>query len=272
VDVKVDLTGRVVVITGGAGVLCSAISRSLAAQGAKVAILDRRSEAAGCVAAEIALSGGTAIGVGADVLDKRSVLKAREAVMGAFGTVDILINGAGGNSPRATTGPGRSFFDLEIEAIREVLDLNFIGTVIPAQVFGKVLAEKKRGVVINISSMAALTPLTRTLAYSAGKAAVSNFTQWLAVHLNQEFSSGIRVNAIAPGFMLTEQNKYLLVDESSGEPTPRGQAILRATPMERYGLAEDLVGAVLFLCSEAASFVNGAVIPIDGAFSAYTGV
>lgn len=271
-DVTVDLRGKAAVITGGAGVLCSAMSRSLAAQGAMVAVLDLKAESAKAIAAEIESSGGRALGVGADVLDKHSLLKAREAVIEAFGTVDILINGAGGNSSHATTGPGRSFFQLEIEAILEVLHLNFMGTLVPTQVFGEVMAAKKRGVVINISSMAAFAPLTRTVAYCAGKAAVSNFTQWLAVHLNQEFSSGLRVNAIAPGFILTEQNKYLLVDEHSGEPTSRGQSILRATPMGKYGRAEDLVGAVLFLCSEAASFINGAIIPIDGAFSAHSGV
>ncbi len=174
--------------------------------------------------------------------------------------------------PRATTGAERTFFDLTAEDIRMVMDLNFLGTVLPSQVFGKVMVEKQKGAIINISSMAAYTPLTRTIAYSAAKAAVSNLTAWLAVHFNQEYSKEIRVNAIAPGFLLTEQNRYLLTDINTGEPTPRGQQVLAATPMGRYGAVADLFGAVLFLCSDAASFVNGAVIPIDGAFAAYSGV
>ena len=174
--------------------------------------------------------------------------------------------------PQATTGPGRSFFDLTEEDIRKVVELNFIGTVLATQVFGEIMVENKKGVIINISSMAAFTPLTRTIAYSAAKAAVSNVTQWLAVHFNQEYSKEIRVNAIAPGFLITDQNRYLLVDAATGDNTPRGQSVLAATPMGKYGTADDLLGAVLFLCSEASSFVNGAIIPIDGAFSAYSGV
>lgn len=271
-DLKVDLTHKAAVITGGAGILCSHMAKGLAAQGAKVAVLDLRLEEAHKVAAEVRAAGGTAIGIAVDVLDQESLERARVAVLKEYGTVDILINGAGGNSPQATTGPDQSFFDLTAAGMQKVFNLNFLGTVLPTQVFGKVMTEKKKGVIINISSMAAFTPLTRTVAYSAAKAAVSNFTQWMAVHFNQEYSREIRVNAIAPGFLLTDQNRYLLTDETTGQPTLRGQNVLNATPMGRYGLAEDLVGTILFLCSDAASFINGAVIPVDGAFSAYSGV
>jgi len=272
VDIKVNLRGKAAVLTGGAGVLCASMARALAAQGANVAVLDLREEAAEKIAGEIVSAGGTAIGLGVDVLDPESLTAAREKILAAFGTIDILINGAGGNSPQATTGPDKTFFDLPVQGIQNVLNLNFLGTVIPTQIFGKVMADNKRGCIINISSMAAYTPLTRTIAYSAAKAAVSNFTQWMAVHFNQEYSREIRVNAIAPGFLLTEQNRYLLTDEKTGEPTQRGRNILAATPMGKYGVPEDLLGALLFLCSDSASFVNGAVIPIDGAFSAYSGV
>ena len=271
-DVKVDLKNRVAVITGGAGILCSSMSRALAEQGAKVAILDLRKEDAQKLAQEINLSGGTALGLAVDVLDKSSLETAKDVILKEFGTVDILINGAGGNSPQATTGPEKSFFDLTTEGIQKVFNLNFLGTVLTTQVFGKIMTEKKKGVIINISSMSAFTPLTRTIAYSAAKAAISNFTQWMAVHFNQEYSTEIRVNAIAPGFLLTDQNRYLLTDEKTGDPTERGRNILRATPMGKYGVAEDLLGTVLFLCSDAASFINGAIIPIDGAFAAYSGV
>lgn len=263
---------QVFVITGGAGILCSSMSRFFAKQGAKVAILDLREDVAAQLADEINEKGGCAIGIGVDVLNKDSVKKAKERVLTEFSTVDVLINGAGGNHPKATTGSDQSFFDMPIENIQFVLNLNFLGTVIPSQVFGKIMAEKKKGNIVNVSSMAAITPLTKTLAYSAAKAAVSNFTQWLAVHLNQEYSSEIRVNAIAPGFLLTDQNRYLLTDKESGSPTQRGKNILDSTPMGRYGKAEELIGAISFLVSDEASFVNGAIIPIDGAFSVFSGV
>jgi NAD(P)-dependent dehydrogenase (short-subunit alcohol dehydrogenase family) len=248
------------------------MAKALAAQGAKVAVLDLRMDDAKKVASEINASGGKAIGVGVDVLKKESIEIAKEIVIKEFGTVDILINGAGGNNPRATTGPDQSFFDLTTEGIQWVFNLNFLGTVLPTQVFGKIMVEKGKGNIINVSSMSAFTPLTRTLAYSAAKAAVTNFTQWMAVHFNQEYSKEIRVNAIAPGFLLTDQNRYLLTDARTGEPTQRGRNILNATPMAKYGAPDDLVGTILFLCSESASFINGAVIPVDGAFSAYSGV
>lgn len=271
-DLQVDLRNKIAVLTGGAGVLCAGMARALSSSGAKVAVLDLRQEAAEKVAQELIAMGGLAIGVGVDVLAKQSLEAARSRILQEFGTIDILINGAGGNMPQATTGPGRSFFDLAEEDIRKVIELNFLGTVLATQVFGEIMVKNKKGVIINISSMAAFTPLTRTIAYSAAKAAVSNVTQWLAVHFNQEYSKEIRVNAIAPGFLITDQNRYLLVDAATGDTTPRGQSVLAATPMGKYGTADDLLGAVLFLCSEASSFVNGAIIPIDGAFSAYSGV
>lgn len=271
-DLKVELFDKVAVVTGAGGVLCSAMARALAGQGAKVALLDLRKAEVERVAEEIRKEGGTALALQADVLNRESLEEAKDAVLKEFGTVDILINGAGGNSPEGSTGPDKTFFDLSLEGLQKVLNLNFLGTVIPTQVFGRIMAEKKRGVVINISSMAAYSPLTRNIAYSAAKAAVSNFTQWMAVYFNQEYSKDIRVNAIAPGFILTNQNRYLLIDEETGQPTRRAQNILNKTPMGRLGAPDDLIGAVLFLCSEAASFINGAVIPVDGGFLAYSGV
>jgi NAD(P)-dependent dehydrogenase (short-subunit alcohol dehydrogenase family) len=193
-------------------------------------------------------------------------------VLKTFGGVDALINGAGGNKPEATTSPERTFFDLPEAALRFVFDLNLMGTIIPSQIFGKRLAEKGEGVILNISSMNALRPLTRVAGYSAAKAGVSNFTQWLAVHMAQEYSPRIRVNAIAPGFFLTEQNRYLLTDAKTGELTARGQSIINHTPMRRFGQPEDLFGAVLWLLSPASAFVTGLVVPIDGGFQAFSGV
>lgn len=270
--ISFDLSGRVAVITGGAGILCSNMAKHLAEAGVKVAVLDLFEDKAKEVAAGIEKAGGEAIGVKVNVLDKASIEEACDVVLKRFGTVDILINGAGGNKPAATTGPDNTFFDMPQEALKWVFDLNLVGTVLPTQVFGKVFAEKKKGCIINISSMAAFTPLTRTVAYSAAKAGISNFTQWMAVHFNQEYSTEIRVNAIAPGFLLTQQNDYLLIDKETGKPTERGAKIIAGTPMGRYGSPDELVGAVMFLCSDAASFVNGSVIPIDGGFSAYSGV
>lgn len=267
-----EFDGRVVVVTGGSGVLCTAMSRALAAQGARVAILQRTLEKAEALASSIRADGGEAIAIPADALDRQSVEKAAEQVVSRYGTVDALINGAGGNNPKATTSADQSFFDLPFDAFDSVLDLNLLGTVVPCQVFGRIMASKGSGSILNISSMSAYRPLTKTVAYSAAKAGISNFTQWLAVHLAQEYSPNIRVNAIAPGFFLTEQNRFLLTDRETGELTPRGKAILAHTPQGRFGTPEDLVGAVLWLLSDSASFVHGAVIPIDGGFSAYSGV
>jgi NAD(P)-dependent dehydrogenase (short-subunit alcohol dehydrogenase family) len=264
-----DLTGKTAAITGGAGILCSAIARMLAGQGANVAVLDLNAVAAEALAADL---GPNAIGIGTNVLDRASVEAAVAQVIERFGGVDILINGAGGNKAQATTGDDLTFFDLPPDAIQWVFNLNILGTIIPSQVFGSHMAEQNRGVILNISSMAANRPLTRVLAYSAAKAGVSNFTQWLAIHMAQEYTPNIRVNALAPGFFLTAQNHFLLVDEQTGELTARGQQILENTPSGRFGSPDDLLGAVLWLISPAASFVTGIVLPIDGGFSAYSGV
>ncbi|MBN2002957.1 MAG: SDR family oxidoreductase [Anaerolineae bacterium] len=265
------LEGKVAVVTGGGGVLCGAMSQALARVGVKVAVLDLFPEHAQKVVDAIAAEGGEAIVVKCDVLDKASIESARDAVMAAFGKVDILINGAGGNKKQASTNAEMSFFDLPADAIQWVFNLNFIGTLLPSQVFGKLMVDQGGGAILNVSSMNALRPLTRIPAYSGAKAAVSNFTQWLAVHLNQEYSSNIRVNAIAPGFFLTEQNRFLLTTES-GDLTARGKTILEHTPMGKFGVAEDLISTTLWLLSPGASFVTGVVVPVDGGFSAFSGV
>jgi NAD(P)-dependent dehydrogenase (short-subunit alcohol dehydrogenase family) len=213
-----------------------------------------------------------AVAVRADVLDPESLRQAAKIILEKFGTIHSLVNAAGGNKPQATTGPDLSFFDLPPDALRWVFDLNILGTMLPCQVFGKIMAEKSEGVILNVSSMSAFRPLTRVLAYSAAKAGVSNFTQWLAVHMAQVYSPRIRVNAIAPGFFLTQQNKFLLEDEKSGALTSRGKLIVDHTPMARFGRAEDLFGAILWLLSPASAFVTGVIVPIDGGFSAYSGV
>ena len=266
-----NLSGQVAVVTGGAGVLCSALSRMLAAEGVKIAILDLNAQAAGGLANEIRSSGGAAIGLACNVLDKDSLESAAAQTLNAFGRVDILLNGAGGNKPAATTSAEKSFFDLPADALRWVFDLNLLGMVLPSQVFGKIMAEQKKGIILNFSSMNSYRPLTRIPAYSAAKAAVSNFTQWLAVHMAQNYSPHIRVNAIAPGFLVGEQNRALLLNED-GSLTARGQAIINHTPMNRFGLPEDLFGTVSWLLSPASAFVTGVVVPIDGGFSAYSGV
>ncbi len=267
-----DITGKIAVITGGGGVLCSEMARALAGRGAKVAVLDINESQARAVADAISEHGGAAVGIAANVLDRASLEQARDVVMQEFGRVDILVNGAGGNKADATVSDSMSFFDMPAEAIQWVFNLNILGTILPTQVFGKVMAQQGEGVIINISSMNSFRPLTRIVAYSAAKAAVNNFTQWMAVHFNQNYSKNIRVNAIAPGFLLTNQNRFLLVDEETGEPTARGNQIISHTPMGRYGEPEDLIGTLLWLVSDAAKFVNGVVVPIDGAFSAYSGV
>jgi len=266
------LSGKVAVITGGGGVLCGAMSRALGRIGVKVAVLDLIPEAAQKVADDIVAAGGEAIAVQCDVLDKEAIERAAQQVLDAYGRVDILINGAGGNKKEATTSPDLSFFDLPTKAVQWVFNLNFIGTLLPSQVFGKIMAEQGEGCILNISSMNAFRPLTRIPAYSAAKAAVSNFTQWLAVHMSQEYSPNIRVNAIAPGFFLTQQNRFLLIDEESGELTPRGRTIIDHTPMGRFGDPEDLIGTVLWLLSPGAAFVHGVVVPVDGGFNAFSGV
>jgi NAD(P)-dependent dehydrogenase (short-subunit alcohol dehydrogenase family) len=267
-----DVKDKVIVITGGGGVLCSEMARALAAAGAKIAALDLSQEHAQKVVDQIKSAGGDAIAVHCDVLDKPSIIKASDAIIQKYGRVDILINGAGGNKKEATTSDDLEFFDLPPDTVRFVFDLNFLGTMLACQVFGKIMAEQGRGVILNVSSMSAYRPLTKVAVYSAAKAAVSNFTQWLAVHICQNYSKDIRVNAIAPGFFLTAQNKFLLTDEKTGELTPRGKTIIDHTPMGRFGSPEDLVGAVRWLISDAAKFVTGTVVPVDGGFSAFGGV
>ena len=266
------LEGKVAVVTGGGGVLCGAMSRALARAGVKVAVLDISRDAAQQVVNDITAGGGEALAVYCDVLDKATIEAAAQMVLEAFGQVDILINGAGGNKKQATTSAETSFFDLPAAAVQWVFNLNFIGALLPSQVFGKLMAEQGHGDILNISSMNALRPLTRIPAYSGAKAAVSNFTQWLAVHIAQEYSPAIRVNALAPGFFLTEQNRFLLTDEVTGELTPRGQTIIAHTPMGRFGDPEDLIGTMLWLLSPGARFVTGIVVPVDGGFSAFSGV
>jgi NAD(P)-dependent dehydrogenase (short-subunit alcohol dehydrogenase family) len=268
-----DFTGRTAVISGGAGVLAGEIACALVGCNANVVILDRDMQLAEKVIQRLPSSlAGRGVRVHADVLEEETLRQALETVQAEFGAVDILINAAGGNHPSATTRPDLSFFDLPLEALRHVGELNLLGTILPCQVFGRGMAERGEGVILNISSMNAFRPLTRIPAYSAAKAAVSNFTQWLAVHMAQEYSPDIRVNAIAPGFFLTEQNRFLLTDRETGELTARGQTIICHTPQRRFGTPEDLLGATLWLISPAASFVTGIVVPVDGGFSAFSGV
>ena len=278
---NLNLKDKVAVITGGAGIICSTMARSLAAQGVKTVILDLNKEAAVQTAKEIEKEFRTkSIGLSASVLDKASLEAAKKDIHEKFGPVDILINGAGGNSPAATTkvekmdgtdseNPEDTFFGLKIEGFDKVFDLNFKGTLIPSMVFATDMVKKKSGVIINISSMNSYRPLTKIAAYSAAKAAVNNFTQWLAVHFSK---TGVRVNAIAPGFLLTNQNRFLLVDEKTGEPTPRTKKIMNSTPMDRFGTPEEMTGTLLYLVSDLSKFVTGVVIPVDGGFSAYSGV
>ena len=268
-----DLTDKVAVVTGATGVLCEAMCEALSQAGATVVVLARNEEQIATLTQRLEQSGGQAMGVSADVLDKESLTRAVDQVMAAYGKVDILINGAGGNRPDATTMPGqRTFFDLSEDALRWVFELNFDGAVLASQVFGKPMVEAESGVILNVSSMAAYQPMTRVVAYAGAKAAISNFTQWLAVYMATEHSPKIRVNAVAPGFYLGEQNRYLLTDEATGKLTQRGQQIIDHTPMRRFGNPDDLAGTVLWLVSDASRFVTGVVVPVDGGFMAYSGV
>jgi NAD(P)-dependent dehydrogenase (short-subunit alcohol dehydrogenase family) len=267
-----DFTGRTVVITGGAGILGGEMACALVGCGANVAILDRDPALADRLKDRLGCGPGCATVVYGDVLKRETLVQAGEVIEGEFGPIDMLINAAGGNSPKATTSADLSFFDLPEEALGFVFDLNIVGTIIPCQAFGRGMAERGEGVILNVSSMSAFRPLTRIPAYSAAKAGVSNFTQWLAVHMAQEYEPNIRVNAIAPGFFLTAQNRFLLVDQESGDLTPRGRTIIDHTPMNRFGEPEELLGTVLWLLSPASAFVTGIVVPIDGGFSAFSGV
>jgi len=283
VPFKIDLKNKVAAVTGGGGVLCGAFAEALAECGAKVAVLDLRKEAADAVVKRITDAGGSAMGVAANVLEKESLEAARTEIESAWGPVNILINGAGGNHPKGTTSKEyllpeqlkgeveglTTFFDLDPEGVQFVFNLNFLGTLLPTQVFSRGMAEAGSGAIVNISSMNAFTPLTKIPAYSGAKAAVSNFTRWLAVHFSKV---GVRVNAIAPGFFLTDQNRGLLTQED-GSWTPRATTILNHIPQDRLGTPEDLLGTLLWLVDEkAAGYVNGTVIPVDGGFSAFSGI
>lgn len=267
-DSLFDLHSQTAVITGGSGVLGRVMARALAAARARVVILGRRLAACEHVAAEIRAGGAEALAIACDVLDRAALAR----VAAEVGPVDILVNAAGGNQPGATTSAAHPFFDLEAGAVEQVFDVNFMGTFQACQAFGRGMAERKRGVIVNVTSMSAMRPLTRVAAYSAAKAAVVNFTQWLAVHMAQDYSPQIRVNALAPGFFLTRQNRFLLIDKESGAWTERGQKIIDHTPMGRLGNPEDLSGTLLWLVSPASAFVTGVVVPVDGGFSAYSGV
>ena len=267
-----DFTGHTVLITGGAGILGGEMACALVGCGANVAILDRDPALADRLKDRLGCGPGCATVVYGDVLKRETLIEAAKVVEGEFGPIDMLINTAGGNSPKATTSADLSFFDLPEEALGFVFDLNIVGTIIPCQAFGRGMAERGEGVILNVSSMSAFRPLTRIPAYSAAKAGVSNFTQWLAVHMAQEYAPNIRVNAIAPGFFLTAQNRFLLTDQESGELTPRGRTIIDHTPMIRFGEPDELLGTVLWLLSPASAFVTGIVVPIDGGFSAFSGV
>jgi NAD(P)-dependent dehydrogenase (short-subunit alcohol dehydrogenase family) len=264
-----DFSNRVVVVTGGAGILGGEMACALAGCHAKVAIIDRAPDQADRFRSR--LDASTMV-IEGDVLQKDSMERAAQQIIKEWGKIDCLVNAAGGNNPGATTGAEKSFFDLPESALRFVSDLNLLGTIVPSQVFGKIMAQQKSGIILNVSSMNAFRPLTRIPAYSAAKAAVSNFTQWLAVHMAQEYSPNIRVNAIAPGFFLTDQNRFLLTDKDTGNLTARGQLILTHTPMQRFGSPEDLFGGMLWLLSPMSQFVTGIVLPIDGGFSAFSGV
>ncbi len=278
---ELNLKGKVAVITGGGGVLCSTIAKEMASHGIKTAILDLNKEAAQKVASEIEENYHVqSIGISANVLSKESLEEALVLIHEELGTVDFLLNGAGGNAASATTQAEfitndnidkleETFFGLEMDGFDKVFALNFQGTLLPSMVFSKDMLNKKKGAIVNVSSMNSYTPLTKIPAYSAAKAAINNFTQWLAVHFAK---TGIRVNAIAPGFLLTNQNRFLLINENTGEATPRGNKIITNTPMERYGEPEELSGTVMYLMSDWASFITGVVIPVDGGFSAYSGV
>ena len=276
-----DMQGKVCAITGGAGVIGTSLATGLAEQGVNIAILDLNKEAAHKVAKEIAEKTGVkAIGVEANVLNKESLIKAKEEIISKLGEIDYLINGAGGNSAKATAKQefidpktvsdlNETFFGLDMQGFSFVFDLNFMGTLLPTMVLAEDMIKREKGVILNVSSMNAFRPLTKIPAYSAAKAAINNFTEWLAVHFAK---SNVRVNAIAPGFFLTNQNRFLLTDEKTNELTPRGNKIINGTPMGKFGEPEDLVGTTIYLLSDLSKFVTGIIIPVDGGFNAYSGV
>lgn len=266
-----NLDNQVAVVTGAGGVLCSAMAKGLAAAGATVVLLGRTLSKLEVVADQIKADGGQALSISADVTSREALEEARTQILDAYNSIDILINGAGGNHPSTTTNPEQSLFDLPDEAVKFVFDVNFIGTFLPCQVFGETMANQKTGVIINISSMAAYKPLTRVPIYAAAKTAVNALTFWLSTHMAQEYSPDIRVNAIAPGFFVGDQNRRLLLNEDNSL-TDRGQSIIDHTPMARFGDPEDLIGTTVWLASPASKFVTGIVVPVDGGFSAFGGV
>lgn len=266
-----DLTDRVAVVTGGSGALGTEFCRGLAGAGATVVVLARNQERVDAVVDQIEADGGTAMAATGDVLQKNDLMDVRDAVLDRFGKIDILVNGAGGNVDAATLKPGDSIFRLSEAAFRRVFDLNLVGTILPTQIFGEVMADAGSGVIVNVSSMAADRTLTRVVGYSAAKASVENYTRWMAVELARTFGDGLRVNALAPGFFIGEQNRDLLLNED-GSLTDRGQTIIDHTPMRRFGEADELVGTLVWLCSDASKFVTGIVVPVDGGFSAFSGV
>jgi NAD(P)-dependent dehydrogenase (short-subunit alcohol dehydrogenase family) len=270
---KYDLSGKVAVVTGGSGVLGTPMCLALATSGAKVVVIAQTQTKIDALVKRIEDDGGTAMGISADVLNKDELIAAAQKVIDTYGQLDILVNGAGGNKPAATAVPGeRTFFDLPEDALRDVFDLNFTSSLLACQVFGECMTRQKSGNIVNISSMAAYKILTRVVAYSAAKTALNNFTQWLAVYMARDYSPEIRVNAIAPGFFMGEQNRWLLTDQATGHLTERGQQIIDHTPMNRFGDPEDLVGTLLWLVSDQSKFVTGIVVPVDGGFSAFSGI
>lgn len=266
-----SLEGQVAIVTGGTGVLGGQMARGLAQAGAKVAVLGRRREQAEAVVQAIKAEGGSAIALPADVLNREQLEAARDVVIEHWGRIDVLVNAAGGNMPSATLEPGRSFFDLPVEGMQPVIALNLQGTLLPSQVFGEAMARAGRGCIVNISSMAAQRAMTRVVGYGVAKAGVENATRWLAVELARSFGTRLRVNAIAPGFFIGEQNRALLL-KNDGSLTPRGQTIIDHTPAGRFGNPEELISTLIWLCGPGASFVNGVVVPVDGGFSAFSGV
>lgn len=266
-----SLAGKTAVVTGGTGVLGASMVNGLARAGARVVVIGRRRDIAEQRAADILNAGGQAIGIAADVLDAAQLEAANDQIIKEFGTIDILVNAAGGNLAGAVIPPDKTFFDLRMEDFNQVMDLNVMGTVLPTKVFATDMARRKKGVVINIASMASFRPITRVVGYAAAKAAIENFTQWLAVEMAKKYGEGIRVNAISPGFFLTDQNRSLLTNPD-GSYTARGQAAIQQTPFGRFGRPDELIGTLIWLCSDASAFVTGVNVPVDGGFNVFCGV
>jgi len=266
-----SLKNRTAVITGGTGVLGQSMVQAISEAGANVAVIGRRKEAGDELVAKLIKAGGKAISLKADVLEVDQLTAARQAIINEFGSIDILVNAAGGNMPGAVVGPDSNFFNMKIDDFQKVVNLNLLGSVLPTQVFSEDMAKRKKGVIINIASMAAITTITRVAGYSAAKSAIANFTAWLAVEMAHKYGEGIRVNAISPGFFLTEQNRTLLTN-TDGSYTERGQKVISKTPYGRFGRPEELIGTLIWLCSDASAFVTGINVPVDGGFSVYSGV